>query len=400
MKTRLFLLASVCLITSIVSVQSHAIPAFARKYNTACSACHTAWPQLNESGRKFKEAGYRFAEIKGEKTVSDFLHWDRYFPTSAMVKSRPYDKKDSGDDKNRAIHEIEIMVAGSLSNNVSAFFELEAEDEDVNARGFEIGIPEAVLSYHVNETLNFQAAWGALTFADPYDTYSDSRRLTRGHATPVDQRFEGADQNGRLRDSRQSLSLFGRAFGGFFYNVGYAGLASDSEGANPNTVFGRFAYDIMPNVTVGLLAVQGTWEDSLVYVDDQLVEMIGDADYSRISFDTQIELANFRVMGVYVQAEDDFVSSNGVLDEGENDSWYLQGQYMFMQNNRPTFVPMVRFDSYEKKDGAEEYKEITLNLGYYFTENIRGYLEYWDRYDVPAGKSEDSRFTVQIEAIF
>ena len=28
-----------------------AIPAFARKYGLACSACHTAWPELNTSGK-------------------------------------------------------------------------------------------------------------------------------------------------------------------------------------------------------------------------------------------------------------------------------------------------------------------------------------------------------------
>ncbi len=36
-----------------------AIPAFARKYNMACSACHTAWPELNAFGQTFKDNGYQ-----------------------------------------------------------------------------------------------------------------------------------------------------------------------------------------------------------------------------------------------------------------------------------------------------------------------------------------------------
>jgi len=36
-----------------------AIPAFARKYNLACSACHTAWPELNSFGQRFKDRGYQ-----------------------------------------------------------------------------------------------------------------------------------------------------------------------------------------------------------------------------------------------------------------------------------------------------------------------------------------------------
>jgi len=36
-----------------------AIPAFARRYGMACSACHVAWPVLNEFGEDFRVSGYR-----------------------------------------------------------------------------------------------------------------------------------------------------------------------------------------------------------------------------------------------------------------------------------------------------------------------------------------------------
>ena len=37
-----------------------AIPAFARKYKTACATCHNNWPELNDFGRAFKINGFRF----------------------------------------------------------------------------------------------------------------------------------------------------------------------------------------------------------------------------------------------------------------------------------------------------------------------------------------------------
>ena len=37
-----------------------AIPAFARKYHTACATCHNNWPELNDFGRAFKINGFRF----------------------------------------------------------------------------------------------------------------------------------------------------------------------------------------------------------------------------------------------------------------------------------------------------------------------------------------------------
>ena len=41
------------------SAHSGAIPAFARKYGLPCSACHTAWPELNAFGQTFRDNGYQ-----------------------------------------------------------------------------------------------------------------------------------------------------------------------------------------------------------------------------------------------------------------------------------------------------------------------------------------------------
>ena len=46
-------------LTSSLSQQAEAIPAFARKYGLRCSACHEAWPMLNYFGQKFKDNGYQ-----------------------------------------------------------------------------------------------------------------------------------------------------------------------------------------------------------------------------------------------------------------------------------------------------------------------------------------------------
>jgi hypothetical protein len=39
--------------------EAAAIPPFARKYGLPCSACHTAWPELNAFGQRFKDRGYQ-----------------------------------------------------------------------------------------------------------------------------------------------------------------------------------------------------------------------------------------------------------------------------------------------------------------------------------------------------
>lgn len=40
--------------------KAKAIPAFARQYNTSCSTCHSDFPKLNDFGKAFKDAGFKF----------------------------------------------------------------------------------------------------------------------------------------------------------------------------------------------------------------------------------------------------------------------------------------------------------------------------------------------------
>jgi len=44
---------------SLAVHKTKAIPAFARKYGLPCSACHTAWPELNAFGQAFRDRGYQ-----------------------------------------------------------------------------------------------------------------------------------------------------------------------------------------------------------------------------------------------------------------------------------------------------------------------------------------------------
>ena len=47
---------------------SHAIPPFSRMYGTSCSTCHIDFPKLNDFGKAFKDAGFKFP-----KNDEDFI---------------------------------------------------------------------------------------------------------------------------------------------------------------------------------------------------------------------------------------------------------------------------------------------------------------------------------------
>ncbi len=44
----------------LLSGSSFAIPAFSRQYGTSCSTCHVDFPKLNDFGKAFKDAGFKF----------------------------------------------------------------------------------------------------------------------------------------------------------------------------------------------------------------------------------------------------------------------------------------------------------------------------------------------------
>src|SRR5713101_3046922 len=48
------------MLTIFASTHSYAIPAFSRQYGTSCSTCHVDFPKLNDFGKAFKDAGFKF----------------------------------------------------------------------------------------------------------------------------------------------------------------------------------------------------------------------------------------------------------------------------------------------------------------------------------------------------
>ncbi len=57
---RIFLVVAGLFIILGLSHTSSAIPAFSRQYGTSCTTCHIDFPKLNDFGKAFKDAGFKF----------------------------------------------------------------------------------------------------------------------------------------------------------------------------------------------------------------------------------------------------------------------------------------------------------------------------------------------------
>src|ERR1700719_5173068 len=122
------LLAAVMLANS---QSARAIPAFARKYGMPCSACHEAWPKLNNFGQTFKDNGYQL----GNDRDAPIFQQPAYWPIALRITPHWHRESTSATDiTNPAtglttegqltthgfdLPGLNILTAGTLAKNIS-----------------------------------------------------------------------------------------------------------------------------------------------------------------------------------------------------------------------------------------------------------------------------------------
>ena len=127
----------------LLTPEAHAIPAFARKYNVNCTACHTAPPILNTFGERFLENGYQLPGTEdggitgqkklGEVTLDDVTNYVGFRMVGNAVRSWSFKKQNPpGADRGVAENKTEfafpesftLFTAGTLTKNVGFMVEL------------------------------------------------------------------------------------------------------------------------------------------------------------------------------------------------------------------------------------------------------------------------------------
>ena len=108
----------------IIGSPASAFPAFARKYGLNCTACHEAWPELNDFGRAFRDNGYQFLQGSDNPTTTT----PGYIPVSLRLTPQ-YSfatTRQQTDDGRKTLKSgsvssigLDMLVGGTLSENVS-----------------------------------------------------------------------------------------------------------------------------------------------------------------------------------------------------------------------------------------------------------------------------------------
>ncbi|MDQ2979285.1 MAG: hypothetical protein M3R62_08690 [Acidobacteriota bacterium] len=112
-------------LATIAAGELLAIPAFARKYGVRCTACHEAWPVLNNFGRAFRDNGYQLLLGKDDPVTTN----PAYIPVSIRITPHyefneiTNQPTDQGTKKLRSGGfgkvEIDLLTGGTLFKDVS-----------------------------------------------------------------------------------------------------------------------------------------------------------------------------------------------------------------------------------------------------------------------------------------
>ena len=116
--------------------QAHGIPAFARKYGLPCSACHEAWPMLNNFGQTFKDNGYQLGNGRDAPIYQEPSYWPVMFRTQGFWHRENNNRQavdsvpgSAGSGQVEAsvttsgfdVGGVDFITAGTLYNNISFF---------------------------------------------------------------------------------------------------------------------------------------------------------------------------------------------------------------------------------------------------------------------------------------
>lgn len=397
---------AICLISQFLASPALAVSQWSRKYEVACTTCHTAFPRLNYYGEQFMLNGFQLpdddpdGDIAGKEELNEDTFIDKaghWF--GARLNLTPLQLKtdkitvDGVEENQLGIGKtnwVQFFVAGSIFKNVSIFIEQEFKGHDFHFSWYHMGF------HNLGGTslLNFQV--GNLS---PLDFASMSNRLRI--MAPVKADMFGVAGTGGV-DAADNLSVSGYRPGIQYY--GYKGPVVLWAGISP----GKDASDINTDKHYwGGLKLQVTSEDSAIqgssasiwYYDasdgseDPSVLNVTN-DYSRLSLQGNLRVGTFDLQAAYLDGSDD---NWDLSDPGLPVDW--DGIALVASYVAGKWFPAVAYDKVSSDDMLSLEKQITtLSLAYHPRENWR--LGLYARIDMESdsdyhNKSHDIFFNIR-----
>ena len=316
----LTLIISVVLLVGVALKNANAIPTFARVYRTSCSTCHAVFPKLTAFGEAFRRNGYQFPEgtdpefVKEEPVSLGAEAYKEVFPNAIWPGAIPHlpaisvvaegellylPEAEEGQPKlsfDEAAAEVDMLMSGTISENISFFWELNFADDGLEIEMGTINFSNLLASHLKPNLLNFRI--GKLV---PEFVANGHRGLATHH--PWLSIKNVGDNKWTLLDSQKGIELNGIIAGRLGYDVGLV------EGRNnlPNTdkdPYIHLAYKLggmrLDGVTKEgmVLNTSQPWRDNSITIDG--FAYLGFANIEAVQADGKTKLPqedNFQMFG-------------------------------------------------------------------------------------------------------
>ena len=280
------------LVIALVLIQSltprlMAIPAFARKYKTACATCHNNWPELNDFGRAFKINGFKFPKdddqfVKDPPLLLGAQAQKESFPNSIFPGELPilpiafrysgYLTHTSEQPKELAgntytppsdlfaPNTFTILAAGSLGPSISFWID---DDLSTGGAGAAGGLGDGYIKannflghfMHVPQN-NLNVRWGQFELDLPF---TQARTINQSDYAIYDQAAASGSQSGTVNnpflfaDTQRGFEIGGYPNRGYtWWSVAVVNGGDSSGTVNAKDVYAHFSqrFDLERNPEV------------------------------------------------------------------------------------------------------------------------------------------------------
>ncbi len=246
-----------------------AVPAFARKYKTSCTTCHTIFPKLTPFGEQFRRDGYRFPGIDSDSTKAEPIalgtdEQKKAFPDAVwpgMLSPFPPlafgfngqaifhpDKNSSaGTADNHAVANLDTLieeghlwVAGSIDDSITYYSELTASRTDgVDLETAAVYFNDLVGPAHaVNVAVGRRI--GTYTSFQNHGSYIADLMMTQ---VPVTGLYGATSDPFAFNDNHNGVEVSGILGSRFDYSAGFA-AGTNLDTRNSANFYGHVGYKL------------------------------------------------------------------------------------------------------------------------------------------------------------
>lgn len=371
MKRIVFAVLAGLFFMTLFTVESQAVPSFARQTGKSCSGCHTVWPRLNTTGREFKLTAYTDVAEDYQRIEKDTLDLLRYGPISLSIITLPYTKTTGQRAETNIPDEVALFYAGRITPQIGAFI------EPILAPEFEFEFAKLAAYTRVGEhTVGIVGGKMDAAGADPYNTI----RFTAYHTINMPAILERQDSFRGENDffSFSATNNQGIVLNGKFFQTIYAaaGAFRGHENNDPWDLYFRLAGEFPASAESNLMLGGFIYKGKERYDHSADLGYIYESDVNRLGIDAQFQLESgphtFDSVAMYMKGKDEDLDNT----PGKNiefRGFYIEGSYFYDRKYGIT----IAYDYVSSDDNNEfDKKGPTINISYLPWLNTKIALEY------------------------